>query len=128
MVSKDGESVVGQGTGRYVENAGKQLAGEFIHVGDHQKQALGSGEGGSEGAALKGTVHSARSAGFGLHLRDPHLLAEEIQPAVRGPVVCNFRHWGRRGDGIDRCDIGKGVCYVCSCGIPINGHGFCHLT
>ena len=50
VVAKDGKGMVREGTGGYVEYSGKLLAGDLVHVGDHQQQALGSGEGGGQGA------------------------------------------------------------------------------
>ena len=43
--------------GRYVDYAGQQLAGDFIHVGDHQQKALRSGKGGGQRTALQRAVY-----------------------------------------------------------------------
>ena len=96
MIAEDGQGVIGQGPGGNVEHARQQLAGDLIHVGDHQQQALGSGKGGGQRAALEGAVNRAGGAGFRLHFRDLYLLAEQVQPTVCSPVVCNLRHGGGR--------------------------------
>ena len=48
--------------------AGQLLAGDLVHVGDHQQQALGGGVGGGQGAGGQRAVHRAGGAGLGLHL------------------------------------------------------------
>ena len=126
VIAEDGERMVSKRTGGNVEHAGQQLAGDLVHVRDHQ-QALGSGEGRGQRARGKGAVHGARSARLGLHLSDADLLAEQVLPAVGRPVICNLRHRGRRGDGIYRCYIGERICDMRGSGIAIDCHGLCHL-
>ena len=48
MVAEDGERLGRDGTGSHVNHRGGQLAGDLVHVGDHQQQPLGGGEGGGE--------------------------------------------------------------------------------
>ncbi len=36
-----------------MEDGGHQLAGDFVHVRDHQQETLGSGEGGAQGAGAQ---------------------------------------------------------------------------
>ena len=127
VIAEDGERMVCKRTRGNMEHAGQELAGDLVHVRDHQQKALGSGEGGRQSARGKRAVHGARSTGFGLHLSDAYLLAEQVQPAVGRPVVCNLRHRGRRGDGIYRGHVGKRICDVRSSGIAIDCHGLCHL-
>ena len=79
MIAEDGQGMISQGTGGNVEHARQQLAGDLVHVGDHQQQALGCGVGGGQRAALKGAVYRAGGAGFRLHFRDLYLLAEQVQ-------------------------------------------------
>ena len=40
MVAEDAQGVAGEGAGRYVEYAGQVLAGNLVHVGNHQQQTL----------------------------------------------------------------------------------------
>ena len=37
MIAEDVQSVAGHGTGGHVEHAGQQLAGNLVHIGDHQQ-------------------------------------------------------------------------------------------
>ena len=127
VIAEDGQRVIGERTGGHMEHAGQQFAGDLVHIRDHQQQALGSGEGGRERAGGERAVHSARSARFRLHFRNADLLAEQVQPAVGSPVVCNLRHGGRRGDGVYRSHIGKRICYMRGSGIAIDCHGLCHF-
>ena len=50
VVSEDGEGVSGERASGNVEDTGKQFAGDLIHIGDHQKKTLRSGESGGESA------------------------------------------------------------------------------
>ena len=68
VVAEDGQGVGGQGAGGDVHDEAGQLAGDLVHVGDHQQQALRRGEGRGQGAGLQGAVDRAGGAAFGLHL------------------------------------------------------------
>ena len=87
VVAEDVQRVGGHGTGGHVEHGGQQLAGDLVHVGDHQQQALGSGVGGGQGAGGQRAVHGAGSAGLRLHLDDLHGGAEDV---LAGPAA---DHW-----------------------------------
>ena len=126
VVAKDGKGMVREGTGGYVEYSGKLLAGDLVHVGDHEQQALGSGEGGGQGACLEGAVNCTGRTGLGLHLGYFNLLAKKVNAAVCCPIVCHFRHGGGRGDGVYRSYVAKRISNVRSSGIAIDSHGFCH--
>ena len=124
VIAKDGQRVRGQRAGGNMEDAGKQFAGDLVHVGDHQQQALRSSVGRSERARDERAVHSARSAGFGLHLVDMHSLAEQVQTAMRRPFVDVFSHRRGRRNGEDSRHIAKRIRNVADGGIAVNGH-FC---
>ena len=53
VVTKDTQRMSGNGTCRHMEHAGKQLASNLVHVGDHQQQTLTGSEGGSQGTCLQ---------------------------------------------------------------------------
>ena len=111
-----------------MEHPGQQLAGQLIHIGDHQQQALRGGVGGGERTGGQRTVDGAGGAGLGLHLHHLYRLAEDILPAGGGPLVHVIRHGAGRGDGIDPRHLGKGVGHVGGGGIAV--HGFelaCHI-
>ena len=67
MIAENGEGVGGQGAGGDMHAEGQQFAGDFVHVGDHQEQALRGGKRGAERADLQHPVQRAGGAGFGLH-------------------------------------------------------------
>ena len=121
VITEDVQRVVRQGAGADMEDRGRQFAGDLIHVGDHQQQALGRGEGGGQRAGGQGAVHSAGSTGFGLHLGDFDRLAEQVLPVMGGPLVRDFRHGGRRGDGVDGCHIAERIRNVADSSIAVNG-------
>ena len=118
--------MVSQRTGAHVEDAGQQLAGDLVHVRDHQQQALRRGERRGERAGLQRAVHGTGSAGFGLHLSDADRLTKKILAIVRSPVVRDFRHRGRRGDRVDRCHFAERISDVADSGIAVNGHFLSH--
>ena len=113
--------------GRYVDYAGQQLAGDFIHVGDHQQKALRSGKGGGQRTALQRAVYGTGSAGLRLHFHNFYLLAEQVFLSICRPFVRHFRHYGRRRDGVNRSNVGKGVRCVRRSVVTIHGlHFSCH--
>ena len=48
MVAEDGQSGRGDSARRHVEHGGRQFAGDFVHIRNHQKQSLGGGKGGGQ--------------------------------------------------------------------------------
>ena len=124
MVAEDREGVAGQGARRTVDDGGQQLAGHLIEVGHHQQKALRCGEGGGEGAGRQRAVHRACGAAFRLHLGDFDLLAKEVLATRGRPVVHQFGHNRRGGDGEDGCHFRKGVSHMGGCRVSIHGfHG-----
>jgi hypothetical protein len=79
---------------RHMEDAGQQLAGHLVHVGDHQEKALGGGEGGGQGSAREGSVHRRRRPCLGLKLADQKRLAEDVLAAVRRPFIGDLSDGG----------------------------------
>ena len=77
----------GQRAGGDVENAGEQFAGDLVHVGDHQQQALRRSVGGRQSAGCQRAVHDAGRAAFRLHLDDIDRLAEDVLAAFLRPLV-----------------------------------------
>ena len=127
VIAKDVQRVGGNGTGRNVEHARELLSCDLVHIRDHQQQALRGRVGGGQRAGAEGAVHCAGRTGFGLHLDDLDLVAEDVLLAVRGPLVDQIGHRGGRRDGVNGCDFTESVAYV-SCSI-IAVHGFhfsCH--
>ena len=112
VVAEDGERVGAHGAGRHVQHAGQTLAGDAVQGGDHQHQTLGGGEAGGQRTGLQRAVTGAAGAGLGLHLHQTHRLTEDVLPAVGRPRIGVLRHGAGRGDGVDGCDLGEGVCHI----------------
>ena len=113
VVAEDGERMGAHGTGRHVQHAGQALAGDAVHGGDHQHQALGRGEAGGQSTGLQRTVTGAAGAGLGLHLHQTNRLAEDVLLAVGRPRVGVLRHRAGGCDGVDGCDLGERIGDVC---------------
>ena len=127
VVAEDGKCVAGQRTSGYVDNAGEQLARHFVHVGDHQEQALRSGVGGSERTCRERAVNSTCCAALRLHLSNLNFSSEKVFQTVCRVLVGQVSHYGRRGDGIDSSNIGKRVGNVSDSAVTIHGFHFsCH--
>ena len=127
VVTEDGQRVGSQGTGRNMEDAGKQFTGDLVHVGDHEQQALGSGVGAGQGAGGQHAVHGTGGTGFGLHFNNFKLLAEHVLLALAGPDVGVLAHRRGRGDRVDRRHLAERVGNVRRRVIPVDGlHFFSH--
>ena len=109
VVAEDAEGVGGEGPGGDVEHAGEHLPRDFVHVGNHEEQALGGGVGGGQGPGLEGAVDGPRRAALGLHLHHLGGLTEEVLFPVGGPLVHMLRHGRGRGDGEDARHLREGV-------------------
>jgi hypothetical protein len=59
LVAEDAERVGGKGPGGDVEDGRGQFSRDLIEVRDHEQEALGSGESGSQGACGDGPVDRA---------------------------------------------------------------------
>ncbi len=84
-----------------MKNAGKQFAGNFIHVGNHQQKTLGSGISACQGTSRKHSMYRARGSGFGLHFPHYDLLAKNVFRALYAKLVHDFRHGRRRRNGVN---------------------------
>ena len=113
VVAEDGERLSCEGTGGDMEDGRDELAGDLVHVRDHQEQTLGSGVGAGESARNQRTVNGSGRACFRLHLCNFDLLAPNVLLAFCRPLVNPLAHGGRRGDRIDGCDFAQRVSDVC---------------
>ena len=105
MIAEDRQTLGGQRPGRDMKHRRRQLAGDLVHVGDHEQQALRGREGRRQGAGLQRAMHRAGGAGLALHFHHLRHFAPQVGLAGGGPLVCQFRH-GRGGrDRIDRADF-----------------------
>ena len=101
MIAEDRQRVRGQGSRRDVHHERRQLAGDLVHVGDHQQQALRGREGRRQGAGLQRAVRGPRRAGFRLHLDDLEDPTPKLGRPSRHPLVRQLAHRRRRRDRID---------------------------
>ncbi len=101
VVTKNGEPLAGKRARRDMENRGRELAGDLVHVGDHQQQSLGSGKGGGQPARLQGAVDGACCPTLTLHLHHPRHSTPEVGLAIGRPFIRKLPHIGRRGDRIN---------------------------
>ena len=109
VVTEDGQRVRSQGTGRNMEDAGKQFTGDLVHVGDHEQQALGSGVGAGQGAGGQHAVH------------------HEVLAPLGGHFVHDFAHDGRRGNGVNGSRVRQSVGNIRGGVIAVHGFHFRHL-
>ena len=124
VVAKNRQGVGGNGAGGNVEHARQQLAGNFVHVRNHEQQALGGREGAGERTGGQRAVHGARCARLGLHLADVHHLAEDVLHALRGHFVRDLAHGGGGGDGVDGRGFTHGIGHVRRGGVAVHGLHF----
>ncbi len=98
--------------GRHVEDRRRELAGDLVHVRDHQQQALGGRERGGQRAGGQGAVHRAGGAAFGLQFADMRDRAPDILLAGRAALIGNFAHRRGGSDRINRNHLVRSMRYV----------------
>ena len=101
VVAEDRQGVSGQCPRSHVDDRRGQLAGDLVHVRQHEEQALRCGERRAERALLERTVQGTRGAALGLHLHHLGHGAPQVRAAGRAPRIRELAH--RRG-GRDRVD------------------------
>ena len=101
MIPEDGQGVGGHGPGRDMEDGGQKFAGDLEHVGNHEEEALGGGEGSGQRSGGKAPVYRAGRAGLGLHFPDRYSLAKDVFLPFSCPFIRYLAHSGRRGNGIN---------------------------
>ena len=113
-----------------MDDAGQELAGDLIHIRDHQKKTLGSCIGGGESAGRERTVNGTCRACLRLHLHDLYTFAEDVLEAGGGPCVGQLSHNARRSDRIDGGDFGKRIRHSRGGRVTVHGYLFsfdCHV-
>ncbi len=101
VVAEDRQPLRGQAASRYMEDRRRQFAGDLVHVGDHQQQALRRRERGGQRAGLQGAVHGAGRAAFRLHFDHQGNGAPDVGLHLRRPLVGPFAHRAGRRDRVD---------------------------
>ena len=129
VIAENAQRMGGYGAGRDVQHAGQQLAAHFIHVGDHQQQALGGREGACQGAGSQRSVDGGRCSSLTLHLAHQDSLAENVLASIGRPLIANFAD-GRGGrDRINRRRVAHGIGHMgCSRVAVYRFHSFCHRS
>jgi hypothetical protein len=83
-----------------MQNERRKLAGDLIHVRDHEKKALRRSERGAQSPSLKCSVDRPCCTPFALHLDyRGHCIPEIFQPS-RSPRIGAFSHRRGRRDGV----------------------------
>ena len=90
VVAVQAGTALGDGTGGDVDDTGEEFTTNTVHVGDHQHETLGGGEGSGEDTTQESAVKSTSGTGFGLHLGDGHWLAEDVLLALHSPSIAQF--------------------------------------
>ncbi len=119
VVAEDRQALGSQRTRRHMHHERREFAGDLVHIGDHQQQALRCGKGGRQGTGLQSAVYRPGRAALALHLDDFGDGAPQILEALRRPGFGIFAHRRGRRDRIDRDhfvghvgDIGGGLVAV----------------
>ncbi len=130
VVAEDRQGVGGDGAGGHVHAEAGQLAGDLVHVRDHQEQALRRREGRRQAAGLQRPVDGRDGAGLRLHLGDVRDTAPQMLPAAVGrPLVAPLAHRRGRGDGIDDDHLVGAVGHRRDRLVGVHGdHAACHAA
>ena len=128
VVAEDRKGLGREGAGGNMEHGREHFAGDLVHVGDHQQQALAGRVGDGQGACAQGAVGRAGGAGFGLHFHDPEGFPEHVLHSLAGPGIGVLTHGRGRGDGVEGGDFAERVSDVTGGMIAVDGlHFFTHL-
>ena len=71
-----------------------QFSGDFVHVRQHQHQALRRGEGRGQCTSLQGAMDRTGGTAFVLHFHHGGHMAPDIRNITGGPFIRQFRHRG----------------------------------
>ena len=127
VVAENAEALAREGARGDVEHGRRKLARDFVHVGDHQEEALRRGKRRSHRARRERAVHGTGGAAFGLHLDHARNRAPDVRLRERGELVARLSHGRGRGDRIDRGHFGARERDLGSGGIAVNHDLFSHF-
>ena len=128
MIAEDVQRVGSDAACGYVDDTGKQLACDFVHVRDHEQKSLRCRVGRREGACRERAVYGACRACLGLHLHDFDTFPENVLESGCRPRVRHFSHRAGRGDGVDGGNFRERIRYMRRGGIAVHGNLFsCHV-
>ncbi len=86
VVAEDRQALRRERTGSDVKHGRRQLAGDLVHVRDHQQQALRGRERRRQRAALERAVERAGGPAFALHLDHRRHGAPDVRPTRDSPT------------------------------------------
>jgi len=92
VVPEDGEGVARHRAGGDMEHAGHDLAGDLVHIGNHQQEPLRGRKRSGQGPRGQGPVHRTRGPRLRLQLHDFQRLIEDIFSPLCRPLVGVFPH------------------------------------
>ena len=69
----------GNRAGADVKCGRRKFSGDLVHVGDHQQQTLGGGEGGGQRSRLQSSVDRTGSSAFALHFNHMGYAAPDVR-------------------------------------------------
>jgi hypothetical protein len=122
VIAEDAQRMRRDGTRGHMNHRARQLAGDLVHVGDHQQQPLGGRERRPQRADLQGTVQRTRGAAFALHFHDLGDRAPDVRDPLARPLVRQLRHGGGRRDRVDRADLVRAIRDAGARLVPVHGH------
>ena len=128
VITKDREGMTGDGTCSDVEDAGEELAGDLVHVRDHQEETLRCSKGGRQRTSLQRTVDGTGGTGLTLHLLDTDGVAEEVFTPIGCPLVHNLCHRRGGSDGVDGGQLREHIRDMRRSCVAITGHEFLFFT
>ena len=128
VITKDREGMTGDGTCCDVEDTGEELAGDLVHVRDHQEETLRCSKGGRQRTSLQRTVDGTGGTGLTLHLLDTDGVAEEVFTPIGCPLVHNLCHRRGGSDGVDGGQLREHIRDMRRSCVAITGHEFLFFT
>ena len=102
LVAENREPVARHGARGNVHHEARELAGDLVHVRNHQQEPLRRRESRHQRARLQCAVHGARHAALALELAYGRSSPPDVLFAFYRPLLTIFRHGRRRCDGIYR--------------------------
>ena len=129
VVAEDVKCVRSYAACRNVEHAWKQLAGDLVHIRDHEEKTLRSSIGCGKSTSVQRTVNCTGCTGFGLHLLNLNGSTENVLDTLSGPLINIVCHRAGRCDWVDTSNFREGIRNICGSVVTVHGFHFsfdCH--
>ena len=127
VVTENAETLARERASGNVEDRRSELAGDLVHIGNHEEQALRRRKGRRQRAGRQRTVNGTGGAAFGFHFDDRGNRAPDVRLRERGELVARLSHGRGRGDRIDRGHFGARERDLGGGGIAVNHDLFSHF-